>query len=129
MDGSPKILLVEDNEKLRSLYSLFLHEAGYDVSTAADGEEALQIAKDYVPDLIFLDIMLPKVNGLEVLQKLRHDSSYNCQKTKIVLLTNLGDTGKIDPKLHEDADGYAMKSEISLKDLIEIIKSFHFEKK
>lgn len=124
MDGQLKILLVEDNEKLRTIYVQFLQGAGFTPRIAADGEEAMNVARDYKPDLIFLDIMLPKKNGLDVLQALRHDPSYGCTKTKIVLLTNLGDASKYSPTVQQDIDGYAMKSEITLESLLDIIRSF-----
>jgi len=122
--GLRKILLVEDNLELRNLYEIFLKQHGYDVATAADGEQGLEAAKQYKPDLIFLDVMMPKKNGFEVLKILRHDPSYGCTKTKIVILTNLGDSGKVSADVRRDMDGYVIKAEIELGSLLEIIKSF-----
>jgi len=122
--GLRKILLVEDNLELRNLYEIFLKQHGFDVATAADGEEGLTIAKDFRPDLIFLDVMMPKKNGFEVLKILRHDPTYGCTKAKIVILTNLGDSGKVDADVRQDMDGYVIKAEIELGSLLEIIKSF-----
>jgi len=121
--GLRKILLVEDNPELRNLYKLFLHGHGFDVDMAADGEEGLVAAKKFKPDLIFLDIMMPKMDGFQVLKILRHDESYGCTKTKIVLLTNLGDGSKVSPSVRKDMDGYVVKAEINLDDFLEIIKS------
>jgi CheY-like chemotaxis protein len=123
MAGLQKILLVEDNAQLIEIYQLFLQEHGFEVATAADGDEALVAAKDFAPDLIFLDVMMPKRDGFEVLKMLRHQPEYNCQKTKIVLLTNLGDASKVSPQVHKDMDGYVIKAEIVLSDLLDIIKS------
>jgi DNA-binding response OmpR family regulator len=106
------------------LYEIFLKQHGYDVAIAADGEEGLAVAKEYQPDLIFLDIMMPKLSGFEVLKTLRHDASYNCIKSKIIILTNLGDSAKVDADVRRDMDGYVIKAEIELTDLLEIIKSF-----
>jgi DNA-binding response OmpR family regulator len=122
--GLQKILLVEDNLELRNLYEIFLKQHGYDVATAADGDQGLEAAKQYKPDLIFLDVMMPKKNGFEVLKILRHDPSYGCTKTKIVILTNLGDSGKVSADVRRDMDGYVIKAEIELGSLLEIIKSF-----
>jgi CheY-like chemotaxis protein len=122
--GSQKILLVEDNLELRTIYEQYLRRRGYDIISAADGEEGLKLAKELHPGLIFLDIMMPKIDGLKVLKLLRHDASYGCTKAKIVLLTNLGDASRVDPKIQKDMDGYVIKAEIELSDLIDIIKSF-----
>ena len=124
MAGSQKILLVEDNLELRMIYEQYLRRRGYDIVTAVDGEEGLEMAKKYRPWLIFLDIMMPKIDGLKLLKMLRHDDDYGCTKSKIVLLTNLGDASRVDPKIQKDMDGYVIKAEIELADLIAIIKSF-----
>jgi DNA-binding response OmpR family regulator len=122
--GLRKILLVEDNIELRNLYEIFLKQHGYNVAIATDGEEGLTAAKDYRPDLIFLDIMMPKKSGLEVLKILRHDPNYYCTKARIIILTNLGDSARVDTDVRRDMDGYVIKAEIELTDLLEIIKSF-----
>jgi CheY-like chemotaxis protein len=121
--GLRKILLVEDNVELRNLYELYLKDHGYEIATASDGEEGLNTAKTYRPDLIFLDVMMPKKDGFEVLKTLRHDPSYGCTTTRIVILTNLGDAGKVSPDVRRDMDGYVIKAEIVLGDLLDIIKS------
>ena len=123
MAGLRKILLVEDNMELRNLYELFLGEHGFEVATAVDGEDGLVKAKEFKPDLIFLDVMMPKIDGFQVLKKLRHDESYGATKTRIVLLTNLGDASKVSPNIRKDMDGYVVKAEIELSDLLDVIKS------
>lgn len=123
MAGLHKILIVEDNLELCELYKSFLTIKGYEVATAADGADGLKVAKSFKPDLIFLDIMMPKKDGFEVLKILRHDPSYGCTRAKIVMLTNLGDTSKLVPEIRQDMDGYVIKAEIVLDDLTDIIKS------
>lgn len=124
MAGLRKILLVEDNLELRNLYEIFLKQHGYDVAIAADGDQGLEVAKAYHPDLVFLDVMMPKKNGFEVLKLLRHNPEYGCTKARIVILTNLGDSSKVSDDVRRDMDGYMIKAEIELGSLIEIIKSF-----
>lgn len=124
MAGLRKILLVEDNLELRNLYEIFLKQHGYEVALAADGDEGLAAAKEYKPDLVFLDVMMPKKNGFEVLKLLRHDPQYHCTKAKIIILTNLGDSSKVSREVREDMDGYMIKAEIELQSLLDIIKSF-----
>jgi CheY-like chemotaxis protein len=123
MAGLQKILLVDDNQQLLGIYTEFFKMHGYNVEVAHDGEEALEQAKKFQPDLVFLDVMMPKKDGFEVLKLLRHDEQYNSTKAKIVLLTNLGDSSKVSPEVQKDMDGYVIKAEIVLTDLLEIIKS------
>ncbi len=124
MAGLRKILLIEDNLELRNLYEIFLKQHGYDVAVAADGDAGLEVAKHIHPELIFLDVMMPKKNGFEVLKLLRHNPEYGCTKAKIVVLTNLGDSSRVSPEVRRDMDGYVIKAEIELGNLIDIIKSF-----
>lgn len=123
MAGLRKILLVEDNDELRTLYETFFTYNKFEVATAIDGEDGLRVAKEFKPDLIFLDVMMPKKDGFEVLKILRHDPTYNCTKAKIVLLTNLGDGSKVSEQTRADMDGYVIKAEIVLSDLLDIIKT------
>src|SRR5690349_14460550 len=104
------------------MYETFLNLNGFNLQTAVDGDDGLEKARDFQPDLIFLDIMMPKKDGFEVLKILRHDPAYNCTRAKIVMLTNLGDS-KLSAQTRKDMDGYVIKAEIVLSDLIEVIKS------
>lgn len=124
MAGLRKILIVEDNQELRNLYAMYLGEHGYEVHTAVDGDDALDRAQEYEPELIFLDIMMPKRDGFDVLKVLRYDATYKCTKAKIVILTNLGDSGRLSDDLRKDMDGYIIKAEIALADLVKVIESF-----
>jgi CheY-like chemotaxis protein len=72
-ESHPKVLLVEDSKFLRVANQHALARAGYDVSTAADGEEALKVANDKLPDIILLDMLLPKLSGPEVLKALKNN--------------------------------------------------------
>jgi CheY-like chemotaxis protein len=94
---------------------------------AIDGEEGLAKAKSWQPELIFLDIMMPKMDGFQVLKLLRHDPAYGCTETRIVILTNLGDASKVSPDVQQDMDGYVIKAEIVLSDLLDIIKSLELD--
>ena len=82
-----KILLVDDEPILVSMYKVKLQNAGYDVVTASDGEMGLQTALREKPDLILLDIKMPKMDGIEVLRKLREDKWG--KTVPIIILTNI----------------------------------------
>ena len=71
---TPVVLLVDDNEDCRIIYGSTLRHAGYDVRTAADGVQCLELAAESTPDLILLDISMPRMDGMEALEKLKADS-------------------------------------------------------
>ena len=73
--AAPTILIAEDSRFLRRATELILAKAGYTVLTAADGEEALQIAQSELPQLIILDLMMPRLNGVEVIRALQQDQA------------------------------------------------------
>src|SRR3990167_1356586 len=83
-----KILLVDDDSLLVRMYQKKLQNDGFTVAVAADGVTALQQVPGFKPDLIVLDIMMPKMNGLEVLAKLKEQKS--TEKIPVILLTNVG---------------------------------------
>jgi DNA-binding response OmpR family regulator len=122
--GLQKILIVEDSIELRDVYLRYLRRKGFEVEAALDGEEGLRVAKEFRPDLVFIDIMMPKLDGYGVLKALRHNEEYGCTKAKLVILTNLGDSNNVSPEVTQDMDGYIIKAEINLPDLLDIITSF-----
>ncbi|HEX3081873.1 MAG TPA: response regulator [Candidatus Saccharimonadia bacterium] len=83
-----KILLVEDDTILVEMYQAKFELEGHDVRVATNGEECLAILKDYVPELILLDILMPKLNGFHVLKEIKKQP--NLRQIPIILLTNLG---------------------------------------
>lgn len=123
MAGLPKILIIEDNPQLREIYTLMLESSGYTVETAPDGPHGLQQCMTGRPDIVFLDIMMPGMSGLEVLDALRDKPEYNGQNAKIVLLTNLGHDDRIEDAWKKKADGYVVKADINATDLIDVINS------
>jgi|SRR5579863_1515228 len=103
-----KILLVDDSRFLRRASEQALGRAGYKVITAADGEEALKIARDQIPKLILLDMMLPKLPGLEVLRALKQDAA--TKDIPVIILTGLSDRNS-ERLLQEGAISYVQKSD------------------
>jgi DNA-binding response OmpR family regulator len=104
-----KILLVEDSKLLRLTNERTLVKAGYDVISAEDGEEALRCAKEEKPDLILLDLLLPKVSGLEVLTRLKHNR--DTAKIPVVALSGLSDKNR-QRLIDAGADEYVEKNSV-----------------
>jgi len=121
-----KVLVVEDNSSLRQTLAEFLESDDFDVITASDGEEAINLAQNNNPDIMLLDIILPKKNGFEVIKELKSD-----ERTKdipIVLLTNLGSLSDIQKALDLGATTYLVKGDYQLKEIVEKIKEILFYK-
>ena len=118
-----KILLVEDDAFVRDLYNTVLTKAGYEIEIANDGEEAVGMAGYKIYDLILLDIMLPKLTGMEVLKTLREEGS-RAKSTPIYLLTNLGEENIIQEAYKLGANGYLLKAKYLPKQLVEEVDKF-----
>jgi len=105
-----KILLVDDDALLVRMYQKKLENDGYEVATAADGDVALTIVGEFKPDLILLDIMMPKVNGLQVLTKLKENKETS--NIPVILLTNIGSSneGDVNRGLELGAVAYLIKA-------------------
>lgn len=118
-----RILIVEDDQFLREFYQELLEGEGYVVEMAADGEIALQkiISNDY--DLILLDIMLPKKDGIQILHDLKISPPKNTA-LKIVILTNLGQDAVIKECFNLGAEGYLIKSALNPDQVLTEIKSY-----
>jgi len=108
---STKVLLVEDSMFLRLANERVLARAGYDVSTAGDGEEGLRMAFEGLPDIILLDMMLPKLSGPDLLRKLKEDS--RTAAIPVVILTSLSQKNE-ERFLQEGAAAYFEKSRLEL---------------
>jgi CheY-like chemotaxis protein len=109
--GATKILVVEDSKFLRLSTERALARAGYDVSSAADGEQALQMAREKLPDLILLDMLLPKMSGPDVLKALKADAA----TAKIAVVVCSGLSQKNAARLEADgAFGFLGKSDLCL---------------
>jgi len=119
-----KILLVEDSKFQRVANGRALANAGYSVIHAADGEEGLRAARESIPDLILLDIMLPKLSGLDVLRALKSDGL--AKHIPVIVLSGLGQANEAR-LLKDGAAAFFMKSEKSLENnslaLIQVVES------
>lgn len=117
-----KILVVEDDLFLRELYTDILKEEGYTVDSAADGDEALSKIKLGGYNLVLLDIILPKIDGLEVMKQIQTSPPQNPNKC-IIFLTNLDKDEEIKAAL-QLGQGYLIKSQITPGTLVEEVKNY-----
>lgn len=115
-----KILVVDDEKDLRDALRTMLESAGYSVVEASDGEEGLKVAEEEKPDLILLDIMMPKMNGHQVLNRLRQ-TRWGLH-IHVLILTNADDPLNISQGVGLQSDDYIIKSQISLKDILGKVK-------
>jgi len=120
MAGKAKILLVDDDMTLHEMYAERLRAEGYVIVSAYDGEEALEKAYQEKPDIILLDIMMPKVNGIDVMKKLREDEKTSAMP--IILLTALVQEISKIKSMMKPGDNYLVKSEIMPGDVIKTIE-------
>ena len=118
MDNKKKILVIEDEATLQKALNDILSQEGYDVLSALDGVSGLDLALKENPDLILLDIILPKLDGFEVLKKLKEENS----QIPIIILTNLSDINDIQKALDLGATTYLVKADFHLDDVLKKIK-------
>lgn len=114
------ILIVEDDKQLMLAISGKLSHENYNIIKSFDGEEGLAIALEKHPDLILLDIVMPKMDGVTMLKKLREDPWG--KTAKVIILTNLSEGSSINDELKQDVAGYFIKSDWRLEDIIKKIK-------
>jgi DNA-binding response OmpR family regulator len=111
-----RILLAEDDRFLRRAEEAALKRAGFVVLAAADGEEALRMAIAEKPDLVLLDLIMPKLQGFEVLKALKADPA--TAAIPVVVLSNLGQEGDVQRALEGGAVAYLVKANLSLDELV-----------
>ncbi len=120
--SSKTILLVEDEPLLANLLKQRLEKEGYAVVLSGDGEAALAVLKTTHPDLILLDIILPKMSGFELMEQLKDNPVYG--SSPIVIISNLGQDTDVQKGKMLGAIGYFVKAKLSIEDLVKKIKSF-----
>lgn len=120
-----KILLVEDDSFLSSLLKNRLQKEGFDIVLAKDGEEAINNLRNGKPDLLLLDLILPKKTGFEVMEELRSNPQLQGNVgLPIMIISNLGQQEDIDKSRQLGALEYYVKAKVSIDELIEKIKTF-----
>lgn len=121
-EGKPILLVVEDDEVLlRALYLVF-HDSQYTIATASDGATALQMAERLNPDLVLLDLLLPKMNGFDFLRAIKANPKLSA--TPVIVLSNLSDNDDKDKAKALGAADYFIKSNTDLSSLADKVGKF-----
>jgi len=115
------ILIVEDDKFLRELISQKLLKEGYKVSEAVDGEEGIKKVKEEKPDLVLLDLILPGIDGFEVLSKMKEDTAL--AQIPVIILSNLGQKDDVERGLKLGAVDYLIKAHFTPGEIIDKIKN------
>jgi len=115
-----KILIIEDDKFLRKVITKKLSKGGYSVIEAIDGEKGLEAVKKEKPDLVLLDLVLPEMDGFEVLAKMKKESSLS--KTPVIILSNLGEKEEIDKGFKMGATDYLVKAHLIPGEILDRIE-------
>jgi len=117
--ANTKLLIIEDDKFLRELAVQKLIKEGMDVSAAMDGEQGIMLAEKGVPDVILLDILLPGIDGFEVLKRVRTNPSL--KGTRVVMLSNFGQNEDLEKARVGGADKFLVKANYTLDEIVKIV--------
>ncbi len=117
-----KVLLVEDDAFLREICSKKLLKEGFSVYEAIDGEQALDIFREAEPDIILLDIILPAIDGFQILHQIRNYENKKMAATPVIMLSNLGQEDDIKKAMEMKANDYLVKAHFTTEEIVEKIK-------
>ena len=120
--ATKRILCIEDERFISELYARALEKVGYEVKIVADGEEGLHEAVNGNYDVILLDIMLPTMNGVDLLYKMKDKYVQPPISSKIIITTNLDQKEEIRKEVEKMADGYLIKAEITPRELVNYVE-------
>ena len=116
-----KVAIIEDDIAIVQMYRTKFENEGYEVATAPDGVAGLELVNSFNPDIVLLDLMMPNMNGLDMLSRLR--SQPNGRTARVVVLTNMGDTETATKVYKMAADDYIVKAEMTPKQVAERVKA------
>jgi CheY-like chemotaxis protein len=119
-NGARKILVVEDEEIMIDLLQRKLTDVGYEVLVAKDGEEGLKAMREVKPDLILLDIIMPKLGGLEVMEEMNKDKEL--KKIPVIVISNSGQPVELDKAQKLGAKDWLIKTEFEPQEVIDKVK-------
>lgn len=117
-----KILLIEDDEMLHGMYTQKFKNQGYDIISAYNGADGVKMAETEKPDMILLDVIMPKMDGFVALKKIRKNPV--TEKIPVILLTNLGQEEDVRKGKELGADDYFIKANHTPQEVVDKVKSF-----
>ena len=121
---SKRILIIEDETNIRAMYSDILKEAGYEVIEEAEGKQGLDSVMNGAWDLLLLDIMLPRLDGIELLKRVKQDT--RTRDKPIIILTNLDDNRVRDTCLNLGVNEFMVKANVTPSEVVLAIKKYVF---
>ncbi|MDO9399087.1 MAG: response regulator [bacterium] len=124
---SKKILIVEDEDVLLDVYKIKFSQSDYQIITAMDGLAGLELARKELPDLILLDLILPKMDGYQVITELKKDNK--TKKIKIYILSNLVQNKEIERGYKNGVDGYLVKANLTPTQLLNKVNQIFADEK
>ncbi len=126
-DGTKRVLIVEDDLAYRNSLSTYLSAHGLVVATADDGAQAMEKVLFHRPGLVILDLLLPKVKGLEVLKRIREYPEESVAHTPVVVLSNLSDTEDIEKAKELHCEAYLIKAQNDFDEILRVVKEKFFK--
>ena len=121
-DKQYNILLIEDEEMLANMYETKFKNEGFNIRKALDGETGLKLAAELKPDIILLDIIMPKLDGFSVLKKIKENDKI--KNVPVILLTNLGQDEDIKKGQTLGATGYLVKANLTPIEVVNKVKEY-----
>ena len=116
-----RVLCVEDEHFISELYVRALTKGGYEIDVEPDGQKALDKAQTDSYDIILLDLMIPTIDGIQILRALRDTAKTPHLKAKIIIITNLEQREEVRADIEKQADGYIVKAEITPHELVDFL--------
>lgn len=119
--GAARLLLIEDDRFLRKAAEVMLRKQGFEVHTAADGEAGIEAAVALQPDIILCDLIMPKLQGFQVIEHLKQDD--RTAAIPVIVMSNLGQESDVHRAMTAGAVAYVVKSNVALQELAEKIRA------
>lgn len=116
----PRVLFIEDDLTLSSLFTVRMEAEGFEVYQAHDGDTALQVAKEFHPDLVLCDLMMPNLSGYDVIDIMRNTNE--TANAKIVVISALSQPEDIEKAMKLGADDYIVKSQVVIDDIMDRLR-------